>query len=101
MTSSGSMPTSAATAVAARRLSPVSSTGRSPSRRSSPMAVALVGLTVSATASNPRTSPSADEHGCVALPLGAGLGLEQLAVGVHRPVGQDPLAPDDHGVALD
>ena len=53
-----SMPTSAAIAWAAAALSPVSSTGRSPSPRSSAIACALVGFTVSATTSRPRTAPS-------------------------------------------
>ena len=52
------MPTWPATVSAARRLSPVSSTGRSPRRRSSATAAALVGLTVSATTTTPRTWPS-------------------------------------------
>ncbi len=53
-----SMPISAATVRAARSLSPVSSTGDRPSARSSAMARALEGFTVSATTSMPRTRPS-------------------------------------------
>ncbi len=53
-----SIPTSAATARAVASLSPVSSTGRSPSSRSAAIASRLVGLTVSATTNRPRTSPS-------------------------------------------
>ena len=52
------MPTSAATARAVASLSPVSSTVRRPSACSRSTASAEVGLTVSATASRPRTSPS-------------------------------------------
>ena len=52
------MPTAAATARAARSLSPVSSTGRRPRPRSRVTASAEVGLTVSATMSTPRTAPS-------------------------------------------
>ncbi len=52
------MPTAAATDSAARRLSPVTSIGRSPRSRSWLTASALVGFTVSATTSTPRSSPS-------------------------------------------
>ena len=52
------MPTAAAAARAARSLSPVSSTGCRPMPRSRLTASADVGLTVSATASRPRTRPS-------------------------------------------
>jgi len=53
-----SMPTAAATARAVASLSPVSSTGCSPSPRSRATARAADGLIVSATAMAPRTSPS-------------------------------------------
>ena len=53
-----SMPTSAATARAARSLSPVSRTGRRPRARRSAMASAEVAFGVSATTSTARTSPS-------------------------------------------
>ena len=53
-----SMPTSAATARAVCSLSPVRSTGRSPSRFSSAIASALDGLTVSATTKIARAAPS-------------------------------------------
>ena len=52
------MPTSAATRSAVSRASPVSSTGVSPSAFSSAIASALVGLTVSRTASAAREMPS-------------------------------------------
>ena len=52
------MPTAAATARAVASLSPVSSTGRRPSALSDATASADVGLTVSATTSSARTSPS-------------------------------------------
>ncbi len=55
---SSSMPTWLATARAARSLSPVSSTGRSPMPRSRAIASAEVGLTVSAMTSMPRRRPS-------------------------------------------
>ena len=58
MTSAGSIPTSAAIAVAAAALSPVSRIGRRPSPWSSEIACALVGFTVSATTSRPRAAPS-------------------------------------------
>jgi hypothetical protein len=53
-----SMPTSAATARAVAALSPVSRTGRRPSSRRPPIASALVGLIVSATAISARTRSS-------------------------------------------
>ena len=53
-----SMPTAAATARAVGSLSPVSRTGCSPRARSSAMAGAADGLTVSATAMAPRAAPS-------------------------------------------
>ncbi len=52
------MPAWAATASAVAGLSPVSSTVRKPSLRSSATAAAADGLTVSATANPPRTCPS-------------------------------------------
>jgi hypothetical protein len=53
-----SMPTSRATDRATVWLSPVSSIGRRPSRRSSATAAAEVGLTLSATSRRARTWPS-------------------------------------------
>ena len=52
-----SMPTSAATALAVVSLSPVSSTGRSPSALSEAIASAEEALTVSATTKTARASP--------------------------------------------
>jgi hypothetical protein len=52
------IPTDAATARAARSLSPVSSTGRSPRPRSWLIASADVALTAAATTSTARTWPS-------------------------------------------
>ena len=57
-TSSGAMPTLAATATAAALLSPVSKTGRRPCARRSMIACALVGFTVSATTKTARAWPS-------------------------------------------
>ena len=77
------MPTAAATARAAAALSPVSSTGRRPSARSSATAAALVGFTVSATTSDrPRLAVPAGDHGRAAVVLG----------GAPRPGGEPPAA---------
>ncbi len=96
------MPTSAATASAARRLSPVSSTGRSPSRRSSAIAAALVGFTVSATTTTPRDAPSQPTRTAVRPAASARIrGVTQRGVERHRPVGEEALPAGDDGVPVD
>ena len=58
ITSSGAIPTWAATERATAALSPVSSTGRSPSRWSSAIAAGASSFTVSCRSMNPATRPS-------------------------------------------
>ena len=84
------------------RLSPVSRTGRSPRSRSSAIAAALVGLTVSATTSSPRTAPSQPTSTAVRPAASASSwAARSVVVEVHRPVGEQPLAADDDAVAVD
>ena len=84
------------------RLSPVSSTGRSPRSRSSATAAALVGLTVSATTNTPRDlAVPADEHGGLPGGLGCLHRRRRARVRVHRPVGEEARAAGDDGVAVD
>ena len=97
-----SMPTWSATARAARSLSPVSRMGVSPRRRSAVIASGLVGLMVSATMiGGADGAVPADEHGGVAERFGAGLGVDEGRGERHGPVGEEPFAPDDDGVAVD
>ena len=98
----GRMPTAAATVAAARSLSPVSSTGRSPRARSSAIAAALVGLTASATTSTPRAAPSQPTSTGVRPAASAsslpGAGRRRRSIALF---GQEPLAADDDAPAVD
>ncbi len=97
-----SMPTAAATARAVGSLSPVSRTGRSPSARSSAMAGAADGLTVSATAMAPRAAPSQPASTAVR-PACSHSRHCRGEVGGHGQavVGEQPLAPDEDLAAVD
>ena len=88
-----SMPTLAATARAARSLSPVSSTGRRPSSRSWATASAEVALTVSAHDQHGRVAdrPSRRARAC-GRRLGGLLGGAQVGGRLQRPVGEEPFA---------
>ena len=88
-----SMPTTSATACAVRALSPVSSTGVRPRDRSSATAAAEVGLTVSATTSTARTTPS-QPASTVVRPAAAArvLGRGQL-VGQREAAGVEVAGP--------
>ena len=87
---------------AARSLSPVSSTGRRPSSRSPATASAEVGLTVSATTSTARAAPSQPTKiGVRPAASAASRRCGEGVVEVQRPVGEEPLAPGDDGVAVD
>ena len=88
------MPTSAATARAVAALSPVSSTGRSPSALSEATASAEVGFTVSATTRIARAAPSQPTATAVrpaasasarAASSSAGSGIDQSASSAGRP----------------
>ena len=95
-------PTWAATSRAARSLSPVSSTGRSPSSRSPAIASAEVGLTVSATTRTARAAPSQPtKTGVRPAASAASRAATQCVVEVQRPVGEEPLATGDDGVTVD
>ena len=96
------MPTWSATARAARSLSPVSRTGFKPSARRRAMASALVGLTVSATTSRARSSPSHPARIAVRPSASAAsLAARRSGGRRHRPVGEQRLAAGDDGVTVD
>ena len=96
------MPTSAATDLAVRSLSPVSSTGESPRARSCETAWRLVALTRSATAIEPaRLAVPGDGHDRGAVGLEAfGLGGERAGQR-HAPVVEEAGLADDDDVAVD
>ena len=103
MTSSRSMPTSAATVAAARWLSPVSSTGRRPSARSSAIGAGarrLDGVGDDEHARGPRR-PSRRGPVCARPPRRRPWRRAASSSSVHRPVGEEPLAAGDDGVAVD
>ena len=96
-----SVPASAGTAWAVAWLSPVSSTVRSPSRRSPATAAAADGLTVSATATAPRTWPSHPASTVVqpACSHAAALLGHRCRDG-HPQLAEQALAADDHLMAV-
>jgi hypothetical protein len=85
---------------AARSLSPVSSTGRRPSARSSAIASAEVSLTVSATTRTPRAAPSQATTTRCGPRLG-GRAPRAEASGSDRPLSASSAAAGDDGVAVD
>ena len=97
-----SMPTWSATRAGGPLVVAGEQDGVSPRARSSRIAAALVGLTVSATTIAARMAPSQPTNtGVWPSVLGGRLGGCELGGEGHGPVGEEPFAAGDHAVPVD